>query len=202
VRELDVLVSKRGKPKLIVSDNGPELTSRVVLIWAAANGIEWHYIQPGKPQQNGYTESLNEHWFLTLAEARSILESWQQDYNHIRPHSAQLRNASRFRGYARGGLRQTRGGHSARPLRQPTIQSYKPERTLLRDGLKLGSRSSGLISGLKPAPDGRDLIVHGRHARCCPGYTPGFIALSIVMDIAFKGDAMAGNIDLDFSRGQ
>ena len=97
VRELDALVQKRGKPKVIVSDNGPELTSRAVLIWAADNGIDWHYIQPGKPQQNGYTESLNdkirdeclnEHWFGNLAEARRIIEDWRQDYNHVRPHSA------------------------------------------------------------------------------------------------------------------
>jgi putative transposase len=97
VRELDTLIRKHGKPKMIVSDNGTELTSRAVLQWASAQGIEWHYIQPGKPQQNGYTESLNgrirdeclnEHWFLNIAEARVIVESWRQDYNHVRPHSA------------------------------------------------------------------------------------------------------------------
>ncbi len=97
VRELDALVQKHGKPKMIVSDNGPELTGRAVLIWAAHNGIDWHYIQPGKPQQNGYTESLNdkirdeclnEHWFCNLAEARKIIEDWRQDYNHVRPHSS------------------------------------------------------------------------------------------------------------------
>lgn len=97
VRELDALVQIRGKPKVIVSDNGPELTSVAVLIWASEQGIEWHYITPGKPQQNGYTESLNdkirdeclnEHWFGNLAEARQIIEVWRQDYNHVRPHSS------------------------------------------------------------------------------------------------------------------
>ena len=97
VRELDVLIALRGKPKIIVSDNGPELTCRAVLIWASENNIDWHYIQPGKPQQNGYTESLNdkirneclnEHWFSSLAEARQIVEAWRQDYNHVRPHSS------------------------------------------------------------------------------------------------------------------
>jgi len=97
VRELDALVQKRGKPKVIVSDNGPELTSMAVLIWASEQGIAWHYIQPGKPQQNGYTESLNdkirdeclnEHWFGNLAEARMLIENWRQDYNHVRPHSS------------------------------------------------------------------------------------------------------------------
>lgn len=97
VRELEYLVHLRGKPKVIISDNGPELTSRAVLIWAAQQQIEWHYIQPGKPQQNGFTESLNdkirneclnEHWFCTLGEARRIIEDWRQDYNAVRPHSA------------------------------------------------------------------------------------------------------------------
>jgi len=97
VRELDALVQWRGKPKVIVSDNGPELTSVAVLLWASEQGIEWHYIQPGKPQQNGYTESLNdkirdeclnEHWFSNLAEARMLIEDWRQDYNHVRPHSS------------------------------------------------------------------------------------------------------------------
>lgn len=97
MRELDRLIALRGRPKVIVSDNGPELTSRAVLIWAAQNNIDWHYIQPGKPQQNGYTESLNdkirneclnEHWFVNIIEARQIVEDWRQDYNHVRPHSA------------------------------------------------------------------------------------------------------------------
>jgi putative transposase len=97
VRELDALVRRRGKPKVIVSDNGTELTSRAMLIWAAEQGIDWHYITPGRPQQNGYTESLNgklrdeclnEHWFTTLHEARQILADWQCDYNTVRPHSA------------------------------------------------------------------------------------------------------------------
>lgn len=97
VRELDALVRRRGKPNVIVSDNGTELTSRALLIWAAEQNIGWHYITPGKPQQNGYTESLNgklrdeclnEHWFTTLHEAREILADWQLDYNTVRPHSA------------------------------------------------------------------------------------------------------------------
>ena len=97
VRELDTLIKERGKPKVIVSDNGPELTSVAVLIWASQQGIYWHYITPGKPQQNGYTESLNdkirdeclnEHWFSNLAEARRIIDDWRHDYNHVRPHSS------------------------------------------------------------------------------------------------------------------
>lgn len=97
VRELEYLVHLRGKPEVIISDNGPELTSKAVLIWAARHQIDWHYITPGKPQQNGFTESLNdkirneclnEHWFCNLDEARQIVEDWRQDYNGVRPHSS------------------------------------------------------------------------------------------------------------------
>lgn len=97
VRELDALIARRGRPLCIVSDNGTELTSRAVLVWAQENGVEWHYITPGKPSENGFTESLNgkvrdeflnEHWFSSMAEVRHLMEAWRQDYNHVRPHSS------------------------------------------------------------------------------------------------------------------
>ena len=97
VRELDRLVQQRGRPQCIISDNGTEFTSRVVLQWAEARGIEWHYITPGKPQENGFTESLNgkirdeflnEHWFMSLTEAQHLAAAWLYDYNHVRPHSS------------------------------------------------------------------------------------------------------------------
>jgi putative transposase len=84
-RTLDRIVAERGEPKMIVSDNGTELTFNAMLKWAAENGVEWHYIAPGKPQQNGFMESfngklrhecLNEHVFSSLAEARRIIEAW------------------------------------------------------------------------------------------------------------------------------
>lgn len=97
VRELDMLVERHGKPLCIVSDNGPELTCRAVILWAQQNSVEWHYITPGKPKENGFTESLNgkirdeclnEHLFENLADARSKIEAWRQDYNNVRPHSS------------------------------------------------------------------------------------------------------------------
>ncbi len=97
VRELERLRRLRGTPKCIVSDNGTELTSRVVLQWALEHGVEWHYITPGKPQENGFTESfngkmrdefLNENLFTTLAEAQNLAAEWLFDYNHVRPHSS------------------------------------------------------------------------------------------------------------------
>jgi putative transposase len=97
VRELDALIARRGRPAMIVSDNGTELTSRAVLEWSNRTSVEWHYIAPGKPTQNAFVESfngkfrdecLNEEVFVSLAEARSVIERWRTDYNHVRPHSA------------------------------------------------------------------------------------------------------------------
>ena len=58
-RELDALVRVYGKPASIVSDNGTEFTSRAILKWANDNGVDWHYIDPGKPQQNAFIEVFN-----------------------------------------------------------------------------------------------------------------------------------------------
>ena len=96
-REPNELIAKRGKPRTIVSDNGTELTSMAVLKWCQETGIEWHYIAPGKPMQNGFVESfngsfrdecLNETLFSTLAEARTQITAWKEDYNTQRPHSS------------------------------------------------------------------------------------------------------------------
>ncbi len=85
VRELTDLIGERGSPKMIVSDNGIELTSNAVLAWSGDVGVEWHYIAPGKPTQSGFVESfngrmrdelLNETLFFTVRQARSILARW------------------------------------------------------------------------------------------------------------------------------
>ncbi len=96
-RELDAVISRRGKPRSIVSDNGTELTSVAILTWCQETGVEWHYIAPGKPTQNAFIESfngrlrdelLNETLFASLAHARVALADWKDDYNDFRPHSA------------------------------------------------------------------------------------------------------------------
>jgi putative transposase len=95
-RELDNIVRERGRPATIVSDNGTELTSNALLNWADQTGVDWYYIAPGKPQQNGFIESfngrlrdelLNETLFRSLSHARAMLEAWRWDYNEARPHS-------------------------------------------------------------------------------------------------------------------
>ena len=97
VRELTGLVASHGKPGMIVSDNGTELTSAAVLRWAQDQQIEWHYITPGKPMQNGYVESfngrmrdelLNETVFTSMPQVRAIVAAWRTDYNEQRSHSA------------------------------------------------------------------------------------------------------------------
>ena len=95
-RELDRLMIERGKPKMVVSDNGSELTSNAILTWADQSRVAWHYIAPGKPMQNAFIESfngrlrdelLNETLFTSLAQARVALGCWRADYNDARPHS-------------------------------------------------------------------------------------------------------------------
>jgi len=58
-RELDALVQIYGKPACIVSDNGTKFTSRAILRWAYQNAIPWHYIDPGRPQQDAFIGSFN-----------------------------------------------------------------------------------------------------------------------------------------------
>lgn len=96
-RELDVIVKRRGKPHTVVSDNGTEMTSMAVLKWCQETRVNWHYIAPGKPMQNGFVESfngsfrdecLNETLFSSLPQARQQITDWKDDYNRERPHSS------------------------------------------------------------------------------------------------------------------
>ena len=96
-RELTALIDARGKPQMIVSDNGTEFTSNAILAWTKEHQVEWHYIAPGRPMQNGYIESfngrmrdelLNESLFVDLDQARQLIDAWTADYNTARPHSS------------------------------------------------------------------------------------------------------------------
>ena len=96
-RELDQIAEMRGYPCLVVSDNGTELTSNAILKWQEDRKVDWHYIAPGKPMQNGFVESfngrmrdecLNEHLFDSLRHARNLVAAWRIDFNHNRPHSS------------------------------------------------------------------------------------------------------------------
>jgi transposase InsO family protein len=96
-RELTATVERRGKPGMIVSDHGTEFTCNAMLAWSKDAAIDWHFIAPGKPMQNGFIESfsgrmrdelLNETLFFDLDDARAKIANWVADYNIRRPHSS------------------------------------------------------------------------------------------------------------------
>lgn len=96
-RFLDQLGETRGYPAHIVCDNGTEVTSKAMFFWSQSNLVRLSFIQPGKPMQNGFVESLNgkfrneclnQHWFRTLDEARYEIEQWRHHYNYERSHSS------------------------------------------------------------------------------------------------------------------
>ena len=97
VRELDKLRQWRGKPQKIRSDNGPEFVAGAMRDWCEKNGVEWEFIQPGKPTQNSLIERFNRtfrqdvldsYQFDTLPQMRKYVQAWVWMYNNERPHSA------------------------------------------------------------------------------------------------------------------
>jgi len=97
VRVMEELTEGFGLPQLLQIDNGPEFRGKKLDVWAKKNGVELHFIDPGKPTQNGHIESfngrfreecLNQEWFSSLGEARALIEKWRKDYNTCRPHSS------------------------------------------------------------------------------------------------------------------
>jgi len=94
---LDRLAEIIGLPEVITIDNGPEFAGKVLDEWAYRRGVKLNFIRPGKPIENAYAESfigrlrdecLNENWFISLKNARNIIESWRIDYNEGRPHTS------------------------------------------------------------------------------------------------------------------
>ena len=94
---LERLGDTRGLPQSITVDNGPEFDGKVLDQWSYRSGVRLVFIRPGKPNENAYIESfngrfrdecLNEHWFISLAHARRIIEAWRIEYNTERPHSS------------------------------------------------------------------------------------------------------------------
>lgn len=113
-RVLDALIKEYGVPDGITVDNGPEFISRALDKWAFEHRVTLHFIQPGKPMQNGHVESFNGRFrdeclsqshFPTLARARVEIELWRRDYNENRPHSAlSNRTPAEFGKIARAAL--------------------------------------------------------------------------------------------------
>ena len=130
-RVLDRLHATIGLPQAIVVDNGPEFAGRTLDAWAYARGVTLRFIRPGKPIENAYIESfngkfrdecLNEHWFVSVADAQTTIETWRVDYNTVRPHSS-LDGATphQFARIAAGARRLT----PARPAKEN--EDRKPE---------------------------------------------------------------------------
>ena len=147
-RELDSIILQRGRrPDTIVSDNGTELTSNAILTWADKSGVGWHYIAPGKPQQNAFIESfngrlrdelLNETLFSSLPHARAALASWRLDYNETRPHSKLgWMTPSAYAGILGGEAGRgaaLRNGSAPRPLANHQPEGSDQPRTLVIPG--------------------------------------------------------------------
>lgn len=97
VEELEKVTKLKGFPKRIKVDNGPEFISKDLDRWAYWNHGELDFSRPGKPSDNAFIEAfnsrfrqecLNQHWFLSLDDARNKIEAWRKEYNSERPHSA------------------------------------------------------------------------------------------------------------------
>jgi putative transposase len=142
VRELE------ARPAMCVSDNGIELTSMAILRWSQERRVEWHYIAPGKPQQNAFAESfiglrdelLNETLFSSLNHARQALAIWKNDYSTVRRHSgvgnlppAACAKLSVDATQRDGALRYTEGS-APHPVALPSQQGSNQPGTLLIAG--------------------------------------------------------------------
>lgn len=96
-RFLDFLIEQRGKPNQIICDNGPEFTCKAMFFWQKHSRVKLGFIQPGKPTQNAFIESLNgkfrneclnQNWFRSIEEAKGVIRQWRDHYNTVRPHSS------------------------------------------------------------------------------------------------------------------
>jgi len=97
IEVLSRLISERGTPAFLRSDNGPEFVSQAILQWMVEQHIQTALIDPGKPWQNATNESFNGkfrdeclsvEWFRSRREAVVTIQLWRQHYNHVRPHSS------------------------------------------------------------------------------------------------------------------
>jgi transposase InsO family protein len=128
------LISERGAPRYLRSDNDPEFVGKAILEWPEQAGIETALIDPGKPWQNGMDESFNGRlrdeclsleWFRSRREAMVIIETWRRHYNEVRPH-ASLDHLTR---------------HEFKPARQPWAHDAWPIRQCHRSLLSIHGRT-------------------------------------------------------------
>jgi putative transposase len=148
IEVLSRLVSERGAPNYLRSDNGPEFVSRALLTWVTSQDITTALIEPGKPWQNGVTESFNGkfrdeclslEWFRSRAEAKVTIEQWRRHFNEVRPHSSlgyltpaqfatRLKQQDARSAQATGRTAAVDGASALRPVASPSRKGHsKPE---------------------------------------------------------------------------
>ena len=145
IEVLSRLVSKRGAPLYLRSDNGPEFVSRALLKWMVEQGIATALIDPGKPWQNGAAESFNGkfrdeclslEWFRSRAEAKALIETWRRHYNEVRPHSslgyltpaafaARIRQQDAAARQATGRTAAVCGAYALHPVASPSRKGHR-----------------------------------------------------------------------------
>lgn len=145
IEVLSRLISERGAPAYLRSDNGPEFVSKALLSWIVQQGIATALIEPGKPWQNGVAESFNGkfrdeclslEWFRSRAEAKVIVETWRRHYNEVRPHSSlgyltpnafAALHANTAPRHATGRGAAVHGAFALRPVAQPPRQRQQTD---------------------------------------------------------------------------
>jgi len=100
---LEKLKEARGLPSSITMDDGPEFAANVLDAWAYEAGVVLTFIRPAKPVENAYIESfngrfrdecLNEHWFVSMRHAKTLIEDWRNEYNTERPQTCTVANGA------------------------------------------------------------------------------------------------------------
>jgi putative transposase len=140
---LDRAIAERGLPDLILSDNGPEFTSKALGRWAYARNVRLSFIDPGKPMQNAFVESfngkfrdecLNEHYFESMEDVREKVGAWRVDYNERRRHRSLGMPPSRYAAHLRAVDAARNGplevGSLAPTFHEPTMLAVQPRTDL------------------------------------------------------------------------
>ena len=149
-RELDEIIRCRGRPMTIVSDNGTELTSNAILSWADQTKVGWHYIAPGKPQQNGYNERLASPAFGTTADCATSCSMRRCSARCNMPEAC----------WRTGGATTTRSGRTPswagwRPGPTPTPSAERPAGPCATRRLRAPAYCQPSPTGLRSTPDSR-----------------------------------------------